>query len=172
MLADSLGPMKTWLVDAYNVIRRDPRLRAVEEERGTEAARLLLESQLRLLRAREGRGVTVAVAYDGTPPHGEGTSTVKGLRILYSGPGRSADDVILAEARRAEGRMQVKVVTSDLHDIARRLRGLRVEHVSVEEFTAELWKGSDRDRAAGAEKPEEVSGHDVDFWLREFGDSG
>ena len=158
-----------WVLDGYNVIRRDPRLREVEATQGTEVARTLLLSQVRHFRAQQRRGVSVVIVYDGGFDGPVPRS--KGVRVAFPPPGRSADDTVLAEAKRAEGRQEVTVVTSDLHDIASRLRGLSARHMTVEEFADRLWPdaGGD-DVAASADKPEQVSKGDVDFWMREFGD--
>lgn len=158
-----------WIVDGYNLIRRDPRLSRLERRTGTDAARAFLEGQLGLFRARKGRGHSVVVAYDGVEPS-EGRSGRKGLRVLHASDG-DADALILREARRAENLAEVNVVTNDVKDIVRRLRGLRINCVSVEEFGIDLWKGARKEESEDeAEKPKAPKGDEVDFWLREFGE--
>ncbi|MGE3166073.1 MAG: NYN domain-containing protein [Planctomycetota bacterium] len=155
-----------WIIDGFNLIRRDPQLSRLEREAGTDSARAFLESQLGLFRAREGRGTAVLLVYDGVGVEPGGGGSRKGLRIAYSGK-NDADGVILAEARRAEGIVDVCVVTSDTQDIAGRVRGLRVRCWSVEQFRGRLWGSASL--PADAEKPKPPRGEEVDFWLREFG---
>ncbi len=134
-----------------------------------------LEGELGRLQARLGRGHSFLLVYDGSPPPGA-RSRGKGLRIVYPRRGTDADRVILEEARRAEGRMEVRVVTSDRHDIGTRLRGLRVRHYEVEEFCRELWPGPQAlaTEDVDPEKPAPPRGGEVKRWLRWFeeGDDG
>jgi len=134
-----------------------------------------LEGELGRLQARLGSGHSFLLVYDGSPPPGA-RSRGKGLRIVYPRREADADRVILEEARRAEGRMEVRVVTSDRHDIGTRLRGLRVRHYHVEEFCRELWPGPQAltTEDFDPEKPAPPRGGEVKRWLRWFeeGDSG
>lgn len=163
------APSVLWIIDAYNVIRRDPTLRALEQGRGTAEARAILESQLGLFRARQGRGHSVVLAYDGHLPPGTATRSSKGLRICYASPGGNADQVVVAEARRAAGRTPVRVVSSDRQDITIRLRGLEVRCYSVEEFRPLLWP-DEPGELADDEKPDAPTGDEVDYWMRQFGE--
>ncbi len=158
-----------WIIDGYNLIRREPRLRDAEERHGTAGARAWLESRLIAFLGREGRGHAVALVYDGGPDPYRAPPRHRALRVLHPPRGRSADDLILAEARRAGGSAQVTVVTSDLADIGRALRGLRVRHQTVAEFAPLLFRGEGADLPAGSEKPSTVDGKQVDEWLRRFG---
>ena len=162
-----MGPGTLWIIDGYNLIRRDPRLSETERDYGAATARSRLESELSRFRARKGRGHAVVVIYDGVDDRAR--STRKGLRIVFPPRGRNADDEILREARRMEGRGDVRIVTSDVRDIRSRLRGLRISPYSSEEFAELLWEGID-DAAHADEKPEDVTGAEVDYWLGEFSD--
>lgn len=160
-----------WIIDGNNVMRRDPSLAAIVEGTGIEAAERELLARLTRFRGRKGRGHSVVVAFDGVA--GEPRRNVKGLRVIHPRRGVDADRLVLEEARRAEGRMDVHVVSSDRKDIAQRLRGLRVSVHSVEEFRSMLSprRGSGRDAGAEeAEKPAPPKGADLDHWLREFGE--
>lgn len=156
-----------WIIDGFNLIRRDPELARLERDGSTGSARAFLEGQLGLFRAREGRGCSVLLVYDGSGASQGGGGARKGLRIAYSGR-EEADVLILAEARRAEGVTDVCVVTSDVQDIAGRVRGLRVRCWSVEQFRSRLWGNASL--PSDAEKPKAPRGEEVDFWLREFGE--
>ena len=65
-------------------------------------SRFPTESELSRFRARKGRGHSVVVIYDGVDDQARSSS--KGLRIVFPPRGRNADDEILREARRMEGR--------------------------------------------------------------------
>lgn len=161
-----------WIIDGNNLIRRAASLAAIFEDRGMAEARAVLESELGLFRARQGRGHSIVVAYDGHPPDQPKRPVGKGLRVVYPPSGGDADRVVLDEARRAEGRLDVTVVTSDRADIAGRLRGLRVSIESSESFAGRLFvraSGSGSASTPGEEKPSAPSGSQLDHWMKEFG---
>ena len=160
-----------WIIDGNNLIRRAEPFASVFEERGFDAARPLLESALGRFRAKLGRGHSIVVAYDGRPVDRPTRPVGKGLRIVYPGSGGDADRVVLEEARRAEGRQEVYVVTSDRQDIAARVRGLRVNVLSAEDFAARLsaLPGAGDAPGSSEEKPAAPSGSQLDHWLKEFG---
>lgn len=120
-----------WLIDGYNVIRRDPDLRGAEAQ-GLERARAAL---LRVVVAAARRsGDRFTVVFDGAPGH---ASTAPGGRIdvVFSRPPESADDVLVTLARRLrEGAI---VVTSDraVQDATRRAGATAV---ASETFVAAL----------------------------------
>ncbi|MEM7164355.1 MAG: NYN domain-containing protein [Planctomycetota bacterium] len=156
-----------WIIDGYNLIRREPRLSSVERRQGSAAARAFLDGELSRFRARKGRGHSVLVVYDGGAASAR-TQVASGFQAIYSGKNHTADLVILDEARKLEGRMAVRVVTSDVQDIGGRLRGLQVSVYSTHRFAQELWPAGSPDFEE--EKPKPPKGRDVDFWLREFGE--
>jgi predicted RNA-binding protein with PIN domain len=142
-----------WLIDGYNVVRRDPDLRAHEAE-SLAAGRSAL---LRLL-ARVARDSTddFIVVFDGArratgpPPDGGAAARV---RLVFSTPPRTADEVLIAEAARwREGAI---VVSSDraVHDAARRAGAIAV---TAEEFLRRVDGGADdgdEDDDAPGERP-------------------
>ena len=105
-----------WLVDGYNVIRRDAELRD-RERAGLEAGRTALQAMLAGV-ARE-VGDDFVVVFDGAHRHGAPPSPGR-VQTVFSRPPETADDVLrrLALAHR-EGAV---VVTSDraVLDAARR----------------------------------------------------
>jgi predicted RNA-binding protein with PIN domain len=107
-----------WLIDGYNVIRRDPDLKAAEAS-GLEAGRRALLSRITELVQRSGDRITVV--FDGAPVPGPAAAPGR-LEVLFSRPPEKADDVLMRLARR-EGAGTV-VVTSDrtVGDAARRAR--------------------------------------------------
>jgi hypothetical protein len=99
----------------------------------------------------------VVVVFDGAPPGG----TALGPEVLFSGPGRTADDVLLAFLRAQPDRRGWVVATSD-RSLGDRCRaaGARVER--CDRFRARLTP------QPGTEKPERED--DLAHWLREFGE--
>lgn len=108
-----------WLVDGYNVIRRDPDLRSAEAvslEQGRGAL-------LRLIAAAARRSTDrFTIVFDGA--HLRGRDPMPGqIEVLFSRPPRKADDVLVELARKA-GAGAAIVVSSDraVQNAARRAR--------------------------------------------------
>jgi len=105
-----------WLIDGYNVIRRDPDLRAHESE-SLEAGRTAL---LRLLaRAHRDARDEFTVVFDGARVQG-GAPSAGRIRVVFSRPPFTADDELMRLGRQ-HGAGAV-IVTSDrkVQDAARR----------------------------------------------------
>ncbi|MFV1957746.1 MAG: NYN domain-containing protein [bacterium] len=97
------------LVDGYNLIRRIPELALADREdleRGRDA---LVDA---LSQYRSGRGHKITVVFDGADSYsqGGGVEKVRGIAVIYSRHGRSADDVIISMCR--EGNADL-LVTAD-----------------------------------------------------------
>ncbi|MGA1780172.1 MAG: NYN domain-containing protein [Planctomycetota bacterium] len=159
--------MDQWIIDGNNLIHRDPRLRAILQRSGFEAARRFLEAELG--RRRGGRP-HFHVIYD----EGGGSRSAQ-VTVHIARRGTTADEEILRVARERGGRERLRVVTSDRKDIGSRLAGLSAEWVSAEEFRRILWgdprrSGGQRETApdGGSEKPGPPRGREVDHWLQEF----
>ena len=126
-----------WLVDGYNVIRRDADLRGREEE-SLEAGRAALLAGVAAAARRTGDQFTVV--FDGArrdvaaPAAGQ-------VQVVFSRPPETADDVLRTMAVKAGA--GAVVVSSDraVRDAARRAGGVAV---SAEDFVAAL-RGSGRD---------------------------
>jgi predicted RNA-binding protein with PIN domain len=106
-----------WLVDGYNVVRRDPDLRACEAE-SLEAGRRAL---LRLLaRARRTPHDEFTVVFDGARRTGGEPPGAGRIRVVFSRPPATADDELMRLARQL--RNGAVVVSSDrkVQDAARR----------------------------------------------------
>jgi predicted RNA-binding protein with PIN domain len=112
-----------WLIDGYNVIRRDPDLRAHEGE-SLEAGRTALLRELARLAARVSDVFTVV--FDGARRSG-GVPSSGRVQVLFSRPPETADDVLrrLASTLR-DGAV---VVTSDrvVQSAARRAGAVAVD---------------------------------------------
>jgi predicted RNA-binding protein with PIN domain len=107
-----------WLVDGYNVVRRDPDLRAREAESLEAGRRALLHL---LARARRAPQDEFTVVFDGARPAGGGAPAVaQRIRVVFSRPPATADDELMRLARQL--RNGAVVVSSDrkVQDAARR----------------------------------------------------
>jgi predicted RNA-binding protein with PIN domain len=120
-----------WLIDGYNVIRRDPDLRGAEAA-GLEAGRRALLAALAPVVRRSADRFTVI--FDGAPTQGPAAGRGQ-LEVLFSRPPDKADDVLVRLARQAGA--GAVVVSSDraVRDAARRA-GCAV--LGADEFLAGL----------------------------------
>ena len=164
-----------FIIDVYNVIRRI--LSPSESSLDSEGSRRVLEARLRAFRQASGPGTRIFLVYDGERGLPAPARREKGFEVYFSKPPRKADDVVLDLAQRHEGERGVNVVTSDFSDIAHRIHGLRVKHLTSQEFAALLTqrlgpKGRiEKTPAPGGEepKPEKLSATEVDEWRKAFG---
>jgi predicted RNA-binding protein with PIN domain len=118
-----------WLVDGYNVIRRDPALSSRERE-GLEAGRVALLHLLAVV--AQTSPDTFTVVFDGARRTG-GMASGGRIEVIFSRPPDRADDVLVRLA--ARWRDGAVVVTSDraVRDAVRRA-GAAV--LGAEEFLA------------------------------------
>jgi uncharacterized protein len=118
------------IIDGYNLIRNYPPLSRVEAADFTQGRNFLLEWLAEY--KREGKN-TVTVIFDG----GKGgelfeeRSIYKGIRVLYSRSGQTADDLIKRIAAH-EGE-KVMVVSSD-RDLCYSCRSFKATTIRSEEF--------------------------------------
>jgi predicted RNA-binding protein with PIN domain len=105
-----------WLIDGYNVIRREPDLRAHEAESLEAGRRALLHL---LARAHRDPRDEFTVVFDGARVAGGAPSQGR-IRTIFSRPPHTADDELMRLAR--QWRSGAVVVTSDrrIQDAARR----------------------------------------------------
>lgn len=123
-----------WLIDGYNVIRRDADLRAAEARSLAEGRAALLHLLAPVARALPDE---FTVVFDGEPGRGTPSPGVPGQRVraVFSRPPEKADDVLVRLARTE--RERAIVVTSDraVADAARRAGCVAL---GAEEFLAGL----------------------------------
>jgi predicted RNA-binding protein with PIN domain len=107
-----------WLIDGYNVIRRDPELSGLDRRSLEQGRQALLSLLARVARSSQDDFVVV---FDGVRG-GAGSPAAWRVRTLFSRPPETADDVLIRLAR--EGGAGVAVVTSDraVQEAARRAR--------------------------------------------------
>jgi uncharacterized protein len=135
-----------WLIDGYNVIRRDPEL-AQHEARGLEDGRAAL---LRLVAgAARTSGDPFTVVFDGAR-RGGGVPAGGQVQVVFSRPPETADDVLRRLA--SELRSGAVVVSSDraVRDTAERAGAAAV---TAEQFVAALEPDEDDDRDDDEEPP-------------------
>jgi predicted RNA-binding protein with PIN domain len=120
-----------WLVDGYNVIRRDPELRAREAESLESGRRALVHL---IARARRALQDEFTVVFDGARIGGAGPTAGR-IRVVFSRPPLTADDELIRLARHSGS--GAVVVSSDrkIQDAARRA-GSAV--LSAEQFIGAL----------------------------------
>jgi predicted RNA-binding protein with PIN domain len=142
-----------WLVDGYNVIRRDPELRGREADSLESGRRALVHLIARARRALEDE---FTVVFDGALIGGA-TPTAGRIRVVFSRPPQTADDELISLARRSGS--GAVVVSSDrkVQDAARRA-GTAV--LSAEQFVEAL-----EAREGGPADP-----HTADPQLKDEGD--
>ncbi len=111
--------------------------------------------QLARLGARIGR--RIVTVFDGVPP----PATAFGQDVHFSGPGSTADQVILELLREQKDRRGWTVVTSD-RSLADQCRYLEAGIERSDRFRKRLLRGGDE------EKPDREE--DMDYWLEQFGE--
>ena len=118
------------LIDGYNLIRNYPPLSRVEKADFSQGREKLLE-WLSLYRRKIPNPITVV--FDGGKGEAlaEGSDIYKGIKILYSSQGLTADDIIKRLAKKDGGK--ILVVTSD-QELGSYGRFFKVGWIRSEEF--------------------------------------
>jgi len=100
------------IVDGYNLIKRDPLLSALEQ-RSLETARQALIA--RLMSSYNLRTCDITVVFDGSAvaPPAAATERWGRIKVVYSRPPQTADDVIRALVAAAKDPSQVVVLSDD-----------------------------------------------------------
>jgi uncharacterized protein len=129
------------IIDGYNLIRNYPPLRRVEEADFSQGRNFLLEW---LSEYRGQRKNPITVIFDGGRGEGlfEERNIYKGIKVLYSRSGQSADEVIKKIAAK-EGERAL-VVTSD-RELGLSCRSFQAATIRSEEFAhliQEKWERS------------------------------
>jgi predicted RNA-binding protein with PIN domain len=162
-----LGAMQKIIIDGYNLIHADPRMRRATAK-GMEAARTDLVRRLR--EYLEEKDVQITVVFDGAGGIVDAEPVVPGrLQVLYSASGQSADELIVNTLGEHPNPREYIVVTSDMADIGRAVGAVGSVVMSSPEFLERLdGRSAAAEAAAGEEKPT-PSEQDVDYWLDKFG---
>src|SRR5581483_1740016 len=136
-----------WLIDGYNVIRRDGDLRS-REAAGLHAGRQALLALV--ARAARATGDRFTVVFDGAPLPAPAAGGGQ-VEVLFSRPPEKADDVLARLAR--QGREGAVLVTSD-RAVAAAGRRAGCAVLGAEAFLAALDAPADAD--------DDEQGHDED----------
>jgi predicted RNA-binding protein with PIN domain len=127
-----------WLIDGYNVIRRDPDLRS-HEAQNLDAGRRALVRLVKQLARTVPRDEFVVVfdgaRMDSAPP------AESQVRILFSRPPETADDLIIRLAGRS--RAGSVVVTSD-RAVQQAADRVRASVIGAESFLAQAVRAAER----------------------------
>src|SRR5262249_7004879 len=113
------------------------------------------------------------IVFDGDPPQGWPASESLGAaRVVHSGRGRTADDLILETIRKSKAPADLILVTSDraLYERGRRLgaKGLP-GHAFRGMMAASSLKPSGARGGTDLEKPDRPSKEEIDYFLEAFG---
>jgi len=140
-----------WLIDGYNVIRRDPDLRAAEAA-GLEAGRAALLRAIAPVAVRLDDRFTVV--FDGAPSRQSPPAPGR-LEVIFSRPPESADDVLRRLARQAGAG---SAVVSDDRAVADAARRAGCTVVGVAPFLSALTAGGPPAEAEGDEDDDRDAG--------------
>lgn len=149
------------LIDGCNVLHVEGVL--PPEIAGLEAAELAL-----LIAQSRYRLDEVLIVMDG--PRGDRGGQA-GIRIVQSGPGRTADEVIIDLIRRSSTPRSILVVSSD-REIRREATRRRSKTLSSEAFLAQLGRDGLASRPAGSSPrpaPDPAPNHSTQRWIEAFG---
>jgi len=121
------------LVDGYSVLHQWPRLRRLAG-RSLETRRNALLALLERYADHSGHRVTVVFDAYAVRHKIESVDRPRGVEVIYSGPGKTADDLIERMVGEAERRALILVVTSD--NVERQV----VETLGARSVSAELFE--------------------------------
>jgi len=155
--------MQNVIVDGYNVIYADSRLKKTVK-RDLQAARQQLID--RIARYLEKKNLQITVVFDGRGGLTDVDIRIPGkLQILFSSSGQTADEVILEMLYASSNPRKYTVVTSDMADIGRAARGLGSQLLSSTEFLKRIRVKTE---TGGKRQKEESPVEDIDYWLNKF----
>ncbi|MBI1337842.1 MAG: hypothetical protein GC164_12900 [Phycisphaera sp.] len=147
------------LIDTYNLLHHTmpPSLAGLDENR---LCQLLARSRFTQDR--------ILLVCDGQPKPHALVSPVETVEILYAGPGRSADDLIIQLADQHTAPRKVTVVTSD-REIHKAVRRRRCHVVPCDRFIHYLTELAGLPPPGGRETHATLTERDTDAWLKAFG---
>jgi predicted RNA-binding protein with PIN domain len=163
------------VIDGYNLIFADPRLREMALA-SLDEARRMLEGALSSYRTHTGSDITLVFdgAREGVP--GGVIEHRSGITVIFSAAGRTADAAVEDVTRDVIARERgaaVAVVSSD-REVGRRVRRLGARVRRSREFASQMWARLHRkDRPRGGEridpqKERRLSPREVEAWERLF----
>lgn len=161
--------MQKLIVDGYNVIHADPRMKKTTA-RDLERARDQLIERIR--KYMRGKQIRVTVVFDGRGGLTDVETVVPGkLQVLYSSQPQSADELILKTLNESPNPQEYIVVTSDMADIGGSARGMGAKILSSRAFLERIARGSETAKPRtqkAAEEENDMNENEVDYWLDQF----
>jgi len=157
--------MQKIIIDGYNVIHADERLKRTAARNLQQAREHLIAMLERYLSDRK---LQVTVVFDGRGRLADMESVIPGrLQVVYSSSPGTADELIVSTLEESDNPRAFIVVTSDRTDIGRTARAMGAEVIASEEFLERLRGGP---RAPKVGKPEKPAADDADteYWLKKF----
>jgi predicted RNA-binding protein with PIN domain len=157
---------RTYIIDGYNVIRRDTRLRTMEAEQGLEEGRNALVSQIRnserLAKAR------IIVVFDGAAGAASRTSSPRSkVDVLFSVPPQNADQKIVSILNSRGEDNSITVVTAD-RDLQWEVKKLGARVVDPGDFIKSQLAPHKRPRRESSADPI-TTAEDLAWGLKTFG---
>ncbi len=142
------------IVDGYNLIRRSNIFREFEAQSLEDGRAALLED---LRRYKKMTGHAITVVFDAAERKGSasGAGTERGIKVVYSALGQTADQVILQMARRDRDR--AVIVTSDV-SLAKGCESLGATSISSNEFEERLMLAFSGKFEDGGDEDEDTGG--------------
>ena len=164
--------MQKILIDGYNVIHADERLKRTAA-RQLETARELLIAAIKTYAA--GKKMRVTLVFDGAGRMTDAEPVVPGkIQVLFSGGGQTADELIVQILEDSRNPREYIVVTSDMTDIGRAARGMGAEVLGSVEFLKRVKRKRAANERRAAPSEDEQDGPDadeegLDYWMDKFG---
>jgi ribosomal protection tetracycline resistance protein len=157
------------IVDGYNVIHADEKLKRLAGRDLNQARRALLEMIKAYLQSKS---LQVTVVFDGRGGLTDADAVLpEKLQVLFSASGRSADTLIIEILKSSANPREYIVVSSDRADIGRAAGGLGARVLASAEFLQRIDSTPPAQSDRPAEKPV-VGEEDVDYWLDLFTEPG
>lgn len=144
-----------YLIDGNNLIGHTKSI----SYKNPQARQQLLDRMAKFLESKQ-RNATVV--FDGTP---EPLRKTRWMRLVFSGPGRTADDLIRRQVEAARSRKDLCVVSSD-NGVYGYARSCGVDALKCHEFNRLL----NVDRVAAEPEKRDLPVEDIKHWLRYFGE--
>lgn len=162
------GHPQKLIIDGYNVIYTDDRLRKIACRDLDSARKAFLDALSAYLKSKS---MQVTVVFDGRGALADAEALIPGtLQVVYSARGQTADEVIVATLKQSRSPQSYLVVSSDRTHIVSVARGLGCQVLGSRRFLERLARAGSE--AQQRDEEAETPPVDTDFWLEEFGKRG
>ena len=158
---------RTYIIDGYNVIRRDTQLRTMEAEQGLEEGRNALLTQIR--NAQRLAKARTIVVFDGAAGAAPRTSSPRSrVDVVFSVPPQNADQKIVSILNSRREDSSITVVTAD-RDLQWEVKKLGARVVDPSDFMKSQLAPQKRPRRESSADPI-TTAEDLAWGLETFGD--